>query len=144
MLNFSKLSISKTWKKKTWVGGLRRAVKPQPVQLKEGNCFCDHGLAWRLTNSMRFFFVSNTFSIPELESKLLHPASPSWASCNHCLRKENWVWTQIDKWVFILNSCNPQEVVLYRFNPRDALSFQVFCQTEPSLIRVWKLHFYHA
>ncbi len=101
-------------------------MKPQLVQLKEGNCFCDHGLAWRLTNSMRFFFVSNTFSIPELESSFFTPASPSWASCNHSLRKENWVWTQIDNWVFILNSCNPQEVVLYWFNPRDALSFQVF------------------
>jgi hypothetical protein len=112
-LNFTKFSISKSWKKKTQVGDLRRAVKPELVQLKEGNCFCDHGLAWRVTNSMRFFFVSNTFSIPELESSFFTPASPSSASCNYSLRKENWVWTQIDNWVFILNSCNPQEVVLY-------------------------------
>jgi hypothetical protein len=65
-LTFTKLSISKKWEEKTPLRILRRAVKPKLVQPKEGNCFCDHVLAWSLTNSMRFFFVSNTFSIPEL------------------------------------------------------------------------------
>jgi hypothetical protein len=65
-LNFTKLSISKKWGKKTPLRGLRGAVKPQLVQPKEGNFFCDHVLAWSLTKSMRFFFVFNTFSIPEL------------------------------------------------------------------------------
>jgi hypothetical protein len=68
LLNFVKLSISKNWEKKTLLRGLRRAVKPYLVQLKEGNCSCDHVLAWSLPNSMRFFFVSNTFTILELEA----------------------------------------------------------------------------
>jgi len=71
-LNFTKLSISKKWEKKNTVEGFKRSCEaptssqPQLVQPKEGNCFCDHVLAWSLTNSMRFFFVFNTFSIPEL------------------------------------------------------------------------------
>jgi hypothetical protein len=78
LLNFYKISPNFPYleiEKKTLVGGLRRGVKPQLVQLKEGNCFCDHVLAWSLTNSMRFFFVSNTCSIPELESSLFTLAS---------------------------------------------------------------------
>jgi hypothetical protein len=59
-------------------------------------------------------------------------------SCNHSLRKDNRVWTQIDNWVFILNSCNPQEVVIYWFNARDALSFQVFLPNWTFLDKVLK------
>jgi hypothetical protein len=88
-----------------------------------------------------FFFVSNTCSIPELESSFFTPASPSWASCNYSLRKQNWVWTQIDNWVFILNSCNPREVVQYRFNARDVLSFQVFLPNWTVLDKVLKATF---
>ncbi len=105
-------------------------MKPQLVQLKEGNCFCDHVLhgdsqtPWGSSLSpIHFQFLSwNQASSPlpllvELHATiLLQPFS----------KKENWVWTQIDNWVFILNSSNPQEVVLYWFNARDALSFQVF------------------
>jgi len=78
--------------------------------------------------------------------KLLHPCL-SWLSfmqpfsCNHSLRKENWVGTQRDNWVFILNSSNPQEVVLYWFNARDALSFQVFLPNWTFLDKVLKATF---
>jgi len=62
-------------------------------------------------------------------------------SYNHALRKENWVWTQKDNRVFILNSSNAQEAVLYWFNARDALSFQVFPPNWTFLDKVLKATF---
>ncbi len=59
-------------------------------------------------------------------------------SCNHSLRKDNWVWTQIDNWVFILNSCKPEVVVTYWFNARDALSLEVFLPNWTFLDKVLK------
>jgi len=130
-------------KKHNW-GVEEELWSPQLVQLKEGNCSCDHVLAWSLPNSMRFFFVSNTFTIPELEASTPLPLLVELHqpfSCNHSLRKENWVWTQRDNWVFILNSSNPQEVVLNWFNARDDLYFQVFLPNWTFLDKVLKVTF---